>query len=365
MIGSEPERYWERALKESVHVIVTRVACLRKRPNVLVICGLHNKILAEYIILEAQRIGAHPFLWEFNEDFFLESLKDASEKPLAAVLSQARSLVEKSDVVIWLSQFEDVERFPAYIRKTVYSFWDAVYDDVKSKPRLSVNLPSPRKVQAMRINYLEFLAAFINGVKVDYTRLRETGLNVASKLMGKKLIHVHHANGTDLEFSIKGRRVAVESGTLEDCYSSGKDCEVEVPAGEVYVAPIETSANGLLVVDQHKEYGLTGLRLQFVDGQITSFEAEGDHGNFKRLLDKAEGDKYRIGEFGIGTNYGMKPVGWSVYDEKALETAHIAIGNNIHLGGVNKASIHIDFVVDKPTIEADNKIIVRKGKIIE
>ena len=100
MTYNEPEEYWERALKEAAHVIVTRAACLRKRRDVLVICGLHNKILAQYIMLESQRVGAHPFLWEFNEDFFLESLKTASEKPLAAVLSQARSLLEKSDAII-------------------------------------------------------------------------------------------------------------------------------------------------------------------------------------------------------------------------------------------------------------------------
>ncbi len=82
-------------------------------------------------------------------------------------------------------------------------------------------------------------------------------------------------------------------------------------------------------------------------------------------MEKAEGDKDRIGEFGIGTNYGIKPVGWTIYDEKAMGTAHVAIGNNIHLGGANKASIHIDFVLDKPIIEADGKAIMRKGRFLE
>jgi len=363
LVGNEPERYWERALKETAHVIVTRVACLRKRRGVLVICGPHNKILAQYIMLEAQRVGARPFIWEFNEDFFRDSFEKTSENQLGAVLDQARSLVEKSDAIIWLSQFEDVERFPANTRKAIYSFWDAIYEAAKPKPCLFVNLPSPRTVRAMRINYLEFLAAFINGVKVDYKRIKETGLNAALELSGKKLIHVSHTNGTDLEFSIVGRHVAVESGTLEDCYSTGKDCGIDVPAGEVYVAPIETSANGILVVNEHKEYGLKELELRFADGRITDFKAERGGDAFKRLLEKAEGGKDRIGEFGVGTNYGIKPVGWSIYDEKALGTAHIAVGNNIHLGGVNEASIHVDFVLDKPTIEADNKVILRKGRI--
>jgi leucyl aminopeptidase (aminopeptidase T) len=167
-----------------------------------------------------------------------------------------------------------------------------------------------------------------------------------------------------LEFSIKGRHIAVESGTLEECYSTGKDCEVDVPGGEVYVAPIETSANGTLVIDEHKEHGLKRIKLLFAEGRIAEFRAEKGCDIFKRLLKNAEGDKDRIAEFGIGTNYGVKPVGWSVYDEKALGTAHIAIGNNIHLGGVNEASIHVDFVLDKPTVKVDDKVVMRRGRFI-
>ncbi len=101
----------------------------------------------------------------------------------------------------------------------------------------------------------------------------------------------------------------VESGTLEDCYFTGRSCGVDVPAGEVYVAPVENSANGILVVNEHREYGLRELELQFADGRMTSFKAESGSDSFKGLLDNAEGDKDRIGEFGIGTNYGIKPVG--------------------------------------------------------
>jgi leucyl aminopeptidase (aminopeptidase T) len=364
LVVNEPEKYWERALKETAHVIVTSAACLRKGRDALVICGSHNKVLAQYIMLEAQRVGSQPFLWEFNEDFFRESFEKASGNTLSAVLLQMRSLVDKSNAIIWLSQFDDVERFPGYICKAIFSFWDSVSEAVKPKPCLFVNLPSPKTVRAMGINYLEFLSAFINGVKVDYKKIKETGLSLAPELSGKKLVHVSHLNGTDLEFSIKRRHVAVESGTLEDCYFTGKDCGVDVPAGEVYVAPVETSANGILVVSEHKEYGLKKLELQFKDGRITDFKAEKGCDAFRKLLEKAEGDKDRIGEFGMGTNYGIKPVGWNIYDEKALGTTHIAIGNNVHLGGVNKASIHVDFVLDKPTIEADGKAILRRGRFV-
>lgn len=363
MFESEPERYWEIALKECAHVIVTNVASLRKRPDVLVICGPHNKMLAEYIMLESQRVGAHPYLWTFDEDFYVKSLETNPEIFSSKTLGQTCGLVEKAHVVIWLSQFADIERFPATVRKTIYSFWDRINEAVENKPRLYVNLPSPKLIRAMRINYLEFLSAFINGIKVDYHRLRETGSALASRLDGKEYVHIFHENGTDLTMCIKGRRVGFEAGTLEDCYSAGRECGVDVPAGEVYVAPVESSANGVVVVDEHKEYRLSRLELHFKNGRLVDFKAQSGREVFRKMLAEAEGEKDRIGEFGIGTNYGIKPVGWSIYDEKALGTAHIAIGRNVHLGGVNKASIHVDFVLNKPSIEVDSRLIMKKGKI--
>jgi leucyl aminopeptidase (aminopeptidase T) len=353
----------ENSMIETANVIVTSVACLRKKSNVLVVCGLHNKTFAEHIMLESYMVGAHPYLWVFDESFFLKHSNIISEDVIAVLPEHTRSLLEKSDVVIWLSQFEDFEKFPANIRTAISSFWDAIYEVAKSKPLLLVNLPSAKYVEPIGIDYEDFLRAFTNAVKVDYGKLRKTGLSIASELDGKGCIHVFDPNGTDLVFSIKGRYVGLESGTLEDCFSTGRECEVEVPAGEVYVAPVESSANGIIVVDQLRDYGIKGLRLSFKNGKIVSFKAEKGTDAFKKILEKAKGDKDRIAELGVGINYGMKPIGWSIYDEKALGTAHIAIGNNIHLGGVNKASIHIDFILHNPTIKADDKIIMDMGKL--
>jgi leucyl aminopeptidase (aminopeptidase T) len=58
----------------------------------------------------------------------------------------------------------------------------------------------------------------------------------------------------------------------------------------------------------------------------------------------------------------MKPIGWGIYHEKALGTVHIAIGNNIHLGGTSKASIHVDFVLRNPPIKID-ELIMKNGRL--
>jgi leucyl aminopeptidase (aminopeptidase T) len=216
----------------------------------------------------------------------------------------------------------------------------------------------------MDMSYEKFLITFANAVNVDYDKAKQAGSAILESLHKRELIKITTPDGTDLTFSIKGRRVGIETGTLENCFSTGKECEVEIPAGEVYVAPIENSAYGTLVTDEVRDFGVQKLRMKFREGRIASFEAAKGKASFKRLLAEAQGQKDRIAELGIGINYGMTPIGLRIHDEKALGTAHIAIGNNIHLGGINKASIHIDFILYKPTIKADRDVIMKDGKVI-
>ena len=300
----------------------------------------------------------------FDGKFFLKYAKMFPNDAIAILPEHAHSLLKASDVIIWLSQFDDFEKFPTNVRKAMISFWDNAYEVIRAKPRFFVNLLSVGCIEGMGINYRDYLQSFTNAVTVDYSKLRKVGSTLASKLDGKTLVHVYDAKGTDLAFRIDKRRVGVEVGTLEDCFSSGKECKVEVPGGEVYVAPIETSANGVLAVEEFRDYNIQNLELRFKEGKIVSFKAEKGSDVFRNLLDRAEGDKDRIAEFGMGINYGMKLTGYRIYDEKALGTAHVAIGNNTHLGGVNKASIHWDFVLYNPSIEVDDMLLMEKGKLV-
>jgi leucyl aminopeptidase (aminopeptidase T) len=354
----------EKLIREAARAIVTSIACLKEKFNVLVICGLHNKTLAEHITLESYAVRAYPYLWVFDEKSFLKYVKILSEDTIAILPEHLHSLLENSNVIIWLSQFDDLEKFPADVRKAMISFWDDVYETMRAKPRLFVNLLSAGCIEDMGIDYEQYLQSFTKAVNVDYGKLRRVGNAFASKLNGKKLVHVYDTKGTDLTFNIDKRHIGVEVGTLEDCFFDRKECEVEVPEGEVYVAPIETSANGVLAVEEFRDYNIQNLELRFKEGRIVSFKAEKGNDVFGDLLDKAEGDKDRIAEFGIGINYGMKLTGYRIYDEKALGTVHIAIGNNVHLGGVNKASIHWDFVLHSPNIEVDDVLLMKKGKLV-
>ena len=62
-----------------------------------------------------------------------------------------------------------------------------------------------------------------------------------------------------------------------------------------------------------------------------------------------------IAEFGIGLNPKAKVTGNVLEDEKAKQTAHIAIGANISFGGKVSCPCHLDFVFFNPHIFIDGK----------
>jgi len=71
----------------------------------------------------------------------------------------------------------------------------------------------------------------------------------------------------------------------------------------------------------------------------------------------------RIGEFGIGTNPGARVTPNMLEAEKAFGTAHFAIGDSYGLGR-NASPHHYDALVEKVTIKARGKTVVRDGRFV-
>jgi len=68
-----------------------------------------------------------------------------------------------------------------------------------------------------------------------------------------------------------------------------------------------------------------------------------------------------IGEFGIGTNPKARVTANMLEAEKAFGTAHFAIGDSYGLGR-NSSPHHYDALVEKVTIRARGKTILRDGR---
>jgi aminopeptidase len=188
-------------------------------------------------------------------------------------------------------------------------------------------------------------------------------------LEGGDTVRIAGDDGTDLKFRIRGRPILIDDGLISDEDIKRGDVGLNVPAGEVFVAPLETSAEGKIRFDEVAIPGfgkLEGLELVFRKGKISRYRAEKGEKNFTRFLNANTGEKDRIAEFGIGTNRGASYTGGSIIiDEKIYGTVHIAIGSNrgaYH--GRNKASSHLDMIKDmkRGQVFVDGKLIMDHGK---
>src|SRR5688572_33412102 len=83
-----------------------------------------------------------------------------------------------------------------------------------------------------------------NEMSADYEKVAEITHKLKARLDGKERVHITSPLGTDLTLSIAGREIAVDPGIIR---TPGFN---NLPSGECYVAPIETTCNGILVVDK-------------------------------------------------------------------------------------------------------------------
>lgn len=194
--------------------------------------------------------------------------------------------------------------------------------------------------------------AFAQALPVDYRLLRESGAQLAAKLTAADVCRITSAAGTDVTLSIQGRRAISDDGHLQAPGAFGN-----LPAGEAYVAPLETIGEGTIVFDGAiAGHGLlkTPLSIQLNAGRIVT--AEGEAADWLLSTLDAGGEYGRsIAEIGIGTNPGAHLCGLIAVDEKALGTAHLAFGTSASFGGVNQAAVHIDGILRTPTIELDGE----------
>ncbi|MBM3199482.1 aminopeptidase [Candidatus Woesearchaeota archaeon] len=165
------------------------------------------------------------------------------------------------------------------------------------------------------------------------------------------------ADDTDISFSIKGR---------EALKCDGKH---NMPDGEVFIAPVETTTDGFIKYTYPTIYGgreVDGVTLEFKNGAVVKAKAGKNEGFLKAMLKTDKGAKY-LGEFGVGVNYNINKFIKSIlFDEKIGGTIHLALGMAYKRGGgKNESALHWDMIKDLKqggTIYVDHKIIQKNGK---
>ena len=195
----------------------------------------------------------------------------------------------------------------------------------------------------------------------DMAELRRRGRAVAAALDRGEEARITCAHGSDLRLGLEGRRAIPDAGELTEPGAFGN-----LPCGEGFVAPLEGTGEGTLVVDGSiAGVGLLDapVTLTVRAGHLT--EATGTAGALLLELLTAHGpDGTNVAELGIGTNEKAILTGNVLEDEKILGTAHVAFGASAAIGGTVQVPVHLDCVVLEPTVEIDGEAIVRAGELL-
>lgn len=181
----------------------------------------------------------------------------------------------------------------------------------------------------------------------DWKKVEARTLKLVERISGGDMIYVTSHNGTSISFSMKGRDVKPDTGILVKPGSFSN-----LPAGEAFLAPLEGTAEGTLVLEWAPTRRLKRpIELDVKGGRVV--EVMGDDPFAGDLRERIRENPLvgNIAELGIGTNDKAVRPDNILETEKILGTVHIALGDNSSFGGTVSVPFHQDFIFFKPTLE--------------
>ena len=204
-------------------------------------------------------------------------------------------------------------------------------------------------------------------MSADYKAIAENAVRLIKLFENAKSVRITAPGGTDIRVKIEGRGFDTDVKIYGGSFGN-------LPAGEIWCAPVEDAATGVIVTDG--SIGDVGrvnkpLKIEVREGKIVALESE--DAELVETIKKLTGiDKMAsvIGELGIGLNPNARLTGNLLEDEKAGRTAHIAFGNNEEMpNGKNNSATHRDFLFYNPTIKVEyldgtEKIVIQDGEVV-
>ena len=326
---------------------------------------------------ECWKQGAHTLLRPINygrERVKLSSKPGTSLQQIEPLLSR---IAETEDVDVYIGEYDD-PNFTAglddkwKLAAPARQKYREIMDERKVRWAY-LGWPIPSAAVGYGMDVKQFRRIFFNSIRQSFAPELMTLIKYYGEaLCGKENVRIVAEDGTDLSFMIKDRPVLLDDSIISAEDVARGDVGMNIPCGEVFVAPLETSANGTILFENVALEGFgkaNNLRLKFEDGRVVDVAAESGADRFRKFLEANTGDKDRIAELGIGCNPGAEYTGGSIIvDEKIYGTVHIAIGNNTgSYHGVNKASSHLDMIknMKQGKVLVDGRIIMKNGEPVK
>jgi hypothetical protein len=290
-----------------------------------------------------------------------EDTKASSEQEFVTL----RALFNEADVFIWLPELNQGNR-PALARAIVE--WlearrgRAVHFHWHSGSYPIGDLPIPPK-DAVDQMYL----AALNEDPADLDRQHR----VVVDILRSANVHVTTPEGTDLRFNVGDRPFSSQIGDASrnrmKTAQTRIDRDVELPAGVLRVAPIETTTEGTVFLRVWRPIFTQGrnLMLHFRRGHLEQMEGANAAAVFDELT-AAGGAARMFREFALGFNRSL-----AVRDEQPFiayygygaGVVRLSLGDNEEMGGANRGGgVYWNFL-HNATVAVGTRTLVTDGKL--
>lgn len=339
-------------------------------------CLIEGPSVAEPLVAavydEVLEAGGHPVVSLGFEGQQVAFLGTASDRQLEWISPLARWAAEQSDcrIAIWAdTNTRELSGVPperqTKRRAATRPLMEAMMKRAAAGEHRWVGTMFPTNAHAAdaEMSLVDFEDFYFRACLADggdpveaWRKASEECRRLAEWIEGREEVRIS-APGTDLRLGIQGRTFIAADG------------EHNMPDGEFFTGPVEDSAEGEVSFHLPATIGgreVAGVRLRFEGGRVTDASAERGEEFLISMLDTDEGAR-RLGELGIGTNFGIERGTRSILlDEKIGGTVHLAVGASYpETGGVNESAVHTDLVCDLREggrIEVDGELLQENGR---
>ncbi len=322
--------------------ILVRHSVKAKRGEIVRISGNElSRPLALAVYREVLRAGAHPLPAIGFEDagrIFFEEASANQIRHLPPTRLYEAKRIDADIIILAPSNTRQLTHIPprrmADRRKALRPISEMILRRVRW---VLTNFPTEALAQECDRSLPEYERLYYRAVLQDWPGTARM-LGRAKKILEKGSEVRIVGKETDITFSIRGRKAIPCAG------------EYNMPDGEIFTGPVETSAEGRIYFEFPAIAGgreVSGIRLAFRKGKVVEATAERNEAYLREML-AADPGACRLGEFGIGANAGVTEFTRDILlDEKMGGTIHLAIGRSYsESGGKNRSAVHWDMIKD-------------------
>jgi leucyl aminopeptidase (aminopeptidase T) len=344
---------------------------------VVVFGGTHMVDLMEAVAIQANMAGGRTTMLLASDKVAEAYWKNVPIEHLGQKYAIA-DWIDEVDVWIGLpaqkdpSIFDGISEERFAIQQQSNKEWAAYLNGTKVAG-VFVSYPSKEQAKRSGVDHETLLDMHWKALETDYNAISQRAAKLAVMLNSAASVRVTSPAGTDLTFKVGDRMVFKSDGMVTtDEKESGLIMGrfANLPDGQVFMAPVETSAEGKLVVPVTQCDGddVSNISMQFDKGQMKDFKAESNASCITETLDPYDGPKDRFGYFSIGLNpaYEVIEDGGAHYRPGEAEgMVWVGVGGNDFIGGENKDTGGFGFPITRATVTIGDVTVVEDGKLVD